>query len=203
MLLGTYGFINIDHTLGESNVSPNKQFEVYVRKHLRLYEAITSWRKRMSTDQATSKVDTPKNSKIGAMRIPTRGMTIDLDIDVDWVQQALLEGISGNWVSFEGIMTVKRMDERLDAEVHLTYAVECPCEVCGATIRYVHSAEVELIYQPFTLDPRRSRHVKAPQTVKDLEKISHQVTLQEDQLDMGWYENGELDLATVLTETGS
>ena len=155
----------------------------------------------MSIDQTTSKIPTPKSSKIGAMRVPTRGMTIDLDSDVDWVKHALLEGIAGDWVSFKGILTLKRMDERLDAAVNLTYTVECPCEVCGATLRYMHCAEIELVYQPFTLDPRRSRHVKAPQTVKDLEKISHQVTLQEDQLDMGWYENGELDLATVLTET--
>ena len=154
----------------------------------------------MSIDQSASKSPTPKRSKLGAMRVPTRGITIDLDSKIDWVHNAMLEGISGKWVSFEGAMTLKRMDERLDAKVQLNYAVECPCEVCGATLRYTHRANVELIYQPFALDPRKSRHVKAPQTVKDLEKISHQVTLQEDQLDIGWYENGELDLATVLTE---
>ena len=154
----------------------------------------------MSTEQTTSTIPTPKSSKIGAMRVPTRGMTLDLDIDVDWVHNALIEAISGDWVSFQCVLTLKRLDERLDDEVQLTYAVECPCEVCGASLRYAHRAEVELIYQPFTLDPRKSRHVKAPQTVKDLEKISHQVTLQEDQLDIGWYENGELDMATVLTE---
>ena len=155
----------------------------------------------MSTSQSGSKLPTPKTSKVGAMRIPTRSMTLDLNADVEWVQHALLEAISGDWVSFEGTVTLRRIDERLDAHVQVAYAVECPCEVCGATIRYTHRADVELMYQPFTLDPRKSRHVKAPQTVKDLERISHQVTLQEDQLDMGWYENGELDLATVLTET--
>ena len=154
----------------------------------------------MSKGQPTSNVTTPKSSRIGAMRVPTRGMTIELSSDVDWVHNALLEGISGDWVSFQGVVTLKRLDERLDAEVHLTYAVECPCEICGATLRFSHRSDVELIYQPFTLDPRKSRHVKIPQTVKDLEKISHQVTLQEDQLDIGWYENGELDMATVLTE---
>ena len=155
----------------------------------------------MSTNQSVSKLPTPSNSKIGAMRIPTRSMTINLNIDVEWVQQALLEAISGDWVSFHGEVTLQRIDERLDARVQLIYGVECPCEVCGASLRYGHRVDVELMYQPFTLDPRRSRHIKAPQTVKELDRISHQVTLQEDQLDMGWYDNGELDLATVLTET--
>ena len=155
----------------------------------------------MSTNQVVSKLPTPNNSKIGAMRIPTRSMTITLDIDVEWVHQALLEAISGDWVSFQGEVTVQRIDERLDARVQLTYGVECPCEVCGALLRYSHCVDVELVYQPFTLDPRKSKHIKAPQTVKELDRISHQVTLQEDQLDMGWYDNGELDLATVLTET--
>lgn len=155
----------------------------------------------MSTKRSITKLATPKDSKIGAMRIPTRPMAIGLNADVEWVQHALLEGISGDWVDFTGVITLKRMDERLDAHVDLTYAVECSCEVCGSTLRYTHHADVHLVYQPFTLDPRKSRHVKVPQTVKDLERISHQVTLQENQLDMGWYENGELDLATVLTET--
>ena len=155
----------------------------------------------MSTNQSLTKMPTPKNPKVGAMRIPTRSMTIELNADVEWVQRALLEAISGSWVSFEGTVTLKRIDERLDAHVKVAYAVECSCEVCGSKLRYTHRTDVELMYQPFTLDPRKSRHVKAPQTAKDLERISHQVTLHEDQLDMGWYENGELDLATVLTET--
>ena len=155
----------------------------------------------MSINQSGSKLSTPSSSKIGAMRIPTRTMTINLNIDVDWVHNALLEAISGDWVSFQGEVTLQRMDERLDARLQLNYGVECPCEVCGALLRYGHRVDVELVYQPFTLDPRKSRHIKAPQTVKELDRISHQVTLQEDQLDMGWYDNGELDLATVLTET--
>ena len=156
----------------------------------------------MSTNQSVSKTPTPKSSKDWSDAYTnTRNDDRFECSDVEWVQQALLEAISGDWVSFQGTVTLKRMDERLDAHVQVTYAVECPCEVCGATLRYTHRADVELMYQPFTLDPRKSRHVKAPQTVKDLERISHQVTLQEDQLDMGWYENGELDLATVLTET--
>ena len=149
---------------------------------------------------AANKNSTPNNPRVGAMRIPPRPSVYTLDFDVEWVQHALLEAISGNWVSFDGTLTLQRMDERLDANLEIRYAVECPCEICGSTIRYAHSATVDLVYQPFSLDPRKSRHVKAPQTAKDLERISHQVTLQEDQLDMGWYENGELDLATVLTE---
>ena len=154
----------------------------------------------MSNDKPTLNNPTPKTSKIGAMRVPTRGRTFELDRSVNWVQLALHEGIAGQWVSFIGSIALKRMDERLDADLYMTYEVECPCEVCGATLRYKHQIQVGLVYHPFALDPRKSRHVKAPQTVKDLEKISHQVTLQEDQLDVGWYEDGELDLATVLTE---
>ena len=149
---------------------------------------------------SSNKNPTPQNPLVGAMRIPPRPSVYTLNPDVEWVRNALLEAISGDWISFDGTLTVQRMDERLDTSLVLHFAVECPCEVCGSTIRYAHSATVELVYQPFTLDPRKSRHVKAPQSAKDLERISHQVTLKEDQLDMGWYENGELNLATVLTE---
>ena len=139
-------------------------------------------------------------AKIPAMRIPTRSMEIPLSKQLSWVEPSVELAIGGNWTTLTGTLELERIDERLDAHVSLSYVVECLCEICGARISFANSVETSLVYVPFTLDPRKSRHVKLPKTVKDLEKISHQVTLQEDQLDVGWYDNGELDLSTVLTE---
>ena len=139
-------------------------------------------------------------AKIAAMRVPTRSMEIPLSKKLSWVEPSAELAIEGNWTTLTGTLELERMDERLDAHVSLSYVVECFCEVCGARISYANEIETSLVYVPFTLDPRKSRHVKVPKTVKDLEKISHQVTLQEDQLDVGWYDNGELDLSLVLTE---
>jgi uncharacterized metal-binding protein YceD (DUF177 family) len=152
----------------------------------------------MSTE--STNLPLPKNPKMGALLIPPRSKNFVLTQEPSWVKDALQEAISGEWVQLEGVMTLRRMDERLDVNLEMTYGVECPCEICGTPVRYVHSAVVELVYQPFTMDPRKSRHVKLPQTVKDLERISHQVTIQEEELDVGWYDDGELDLSMVLTE---
>jgi len=141
-----------------------------------------------------------QQSTIAAMRIPTRSMTIPLSLSLGWVPNSLENAIAGTWKSFEGTMSLERMDERLEAKLVVSYTLECDCEICGSLISYTRQFESTLVYLPFSLDPRKSRHVKLPQTVKDLERISHQVTLDEDQLDVGFYDNDTLDLSMVLTE---
>jgi len=141
-----------------------------------------------------------QRSTITAMRVPTRAMTIPLSLSLEWVPKSLESAIAGNWKSFEGELSLERMDQRLEAKLILSYMVECDCEICGSLIAYSQQFETSLVYLPFSLDPRKSRHVKLPQTVKDLERISHQVTLEEDELDVGFYDNDTLDLSMVLTE---
>lgn len=141
-----------------------------------------------------------QRSTITAMRVPTRAMTIPLSLSLEWVPKSLENAIAGTWKTFEGELSLERMDQRLEAKLVLSYMVECDCEICGSLISYSQQFETSLVYLPFSLDPRKSRHVKLPQTVKDLERISHQVTLEEDELDVGFYDNDTLDLSMVLTE---
>ncbi len=141
-----------------------------------------------------------KQSKIAAMRIPTSQMVIPLSFDLKWLRGSVEDALEGEWKTCVGTLGLERLDERLEAVLNLEYSVECACEVCGAQIVYQNTIDTSLVYLPFTLDPRKSRHVKVPKTVKDLERISHQVTLEEDQLDMGFYDNDELDLSMVVTE---
>ena len=152
----------------------------------------------MSTEESTSQGKHP--SKYAVMRFNHIPMEVAFSLDVPWVLPSCLSAEEGKWSECSGILSITREQDRVDVAVEGRYSVQCTCDICGQPITWTNSIHTTLLYRPSTIDPRQTKGKQIPKTVKDLDRISHQVTLEEDDLDVGWYDNGELDLTLILTE---
>lgn len=141
----------------------------------------------------------PIPSRITALRIPEQGRTYGVSIGLPWLLAACQDGLEGTWSRFEGEIRLQRLKERVELCPNVDSSVQTYCESCGAEIVVEQSFEQTLVYLPSNFDPTDKTN-RLPKSVKDLERISNQVGLDDDDLDIGWYDNGELDVAAAITE---
>jgi hypothetical protein len=141
----------------------------------------------------------PIPSRIAALRIPEQGRTYGISLGLPWLGAACEAGLEGTWNRFDGEITLQRLRERVEVCPNIESSVQTHCESCGAEIVVEQSYVQPLVYLPSNFDPRDKAN-RLPKSVKELERISNQVGLDEDDLDIGWYDNGELDVAASITE---
>lgn len=141
----------------------------------------------------------PIPSRIAVLRIPEQGRTYGVSIGLPWLGSACEAGLEGTWNRFDGEIRLQRLRERVEVCPNITSSVQTYCESCGAEIVVEQSYVQTLVYLPSNFDPRDKSN-RLPKSVKELERISNQVGLDEDDLDIGWYDNGELDVAGSITE---
>ena len=138
-------------------------------------------------------------SRISALRIPEQGRTYSVSLDLPWLQKACESASNGTWTKFDGEIILQRLKERIEVCPSIQAIVQTFCECCGAEIVVAHSLEQPLVYLPSNFDPRNKQN-RLPKNVKELERISNQVGLDDDDLDIGWYDNGELDVSSTIIE---
>jgi len=141
----------------------------------------------------------PMPSRISAMRIPEQSRTYTVSLRLPWLQAACEAAIEGECNKFEGEITLQRLKERVEVCPAITGVLTTFCESCGAEINVEQSYHQPLVYLPSNFNPNDKSN-RLPNNVKDLERISNQVGLDEDDLELGWYDNGELDVAITITE---
>ena len=139
-------------------------------------------------------------SRIAVPRIPVHARTYPLSLDVPWLGRSCQAAIDAVWSECNGSVTLQRYEERVEVMADISYRVECACEVCGSPVEYQHRSNQPLIYLPSNFENDRNRQSRLPKTARDLDKISHQIALDDEDLDVGWYDNGEIDLSIVITE---
>lgn len=138
-------------------------------------------------------------SRIAVLRIPVHARTYPLSLGVPWLEASCQSAIEGVWTECNGSVTVQRYEERVEVTASISYRVECACEVCGTTVAYHKTSSQPLVYLPSSYDERNRSH-KLSKSIKDLDKISNHIGLDDHDLDVGWYDNGEIDLSLVITE---
>lgn len=141
----------------------------------------------------------PIPSRIAALRIPEQGRTYLVSLGLPWLGSACEAGLEGTWNRFDGEITLQRLRERVEVCPNIVSSVQTHCESCGAEIVVEQSYVQSLVYLPSNFDPRNKTN-RLPKSIKELERISNQVGLDEDDLDIGWYDNGELNVAASITE---
>lgn len=104
-------------------------------------------------------------------------------------QAILAEGIDAQVIAFEAKVAISPPDKRkgVDVAVQLDLAYRTPCDRCGEPVDVRLESSETLRYQP-------EEPVGA--TPGDPEEVE----LREDELDVGWYTDGTLSLADVVSE---
>ena len=114
--------------------------------------------------------------------IPQPGLQVVLDLKKPWVREAAEAALDAPADSLSGELDVQVKSRRVSVRGHVDASAAALCDRCGEqTDRAVH-ADVVLSYLPENDD------------------FAAELELQADDLDVGWYRDGEIDLGDVLRE---
>ena len=100
----------------------------------------------------------------------------------EWVIKAIEEGLEGRVREASVEVSLSRHDKRVSAMVTCTIAGTCSCTRCAQDLQIALSFAETLQYDP----------------IGEEHETEEELDLEE--LDIGWYEDGKLDLATVICE---
>lgn len=120
--------------------------------------------------------------------IPAAGKTVVAGLEDGWAREAAAAAVDAEPEALEArlrILPVKK--GRVTIEVTARATHPATCDRCGEPLSHVVETEVALTYLPTGEDVGRRDDDEG-------------VELAEDDLDLGWYEDGSLVLADVLTE---
>lgn len=137
--------------------------------------------------------------KVPVNQIPSNYKTVEVKTPVEWVQNACQNAILGDWMQCDGVMVLKKHQERVIVEIEVDFKVECGCDRCGDHLLYSDQIRQHLVYVP-DVDLMQEDFVKYDKHAIHSEKVVQEVLLGDDDLDVGWYADGVLDLDVVLTE---
>ena len=105
--------------------------------------------------------------------------------------KALEDTVGGRAKICQGDLILHRRDERVRVSGEVSLGVERECDICGSLVELRIPKAVLLTYEPLP---------EYDETSEGNLKKEEEFLLEEDELDLGWYENGQLDLAVVLAE---
>ncbi len=120
--------------------------------------------------------------------IPSAGRQLDLGLRDDWAAAAAAEAMDGPPSHLSGRVTVERAGQKGVVHVDLALEARTPsvCDRCGEPADRVSKPALRLLYAP------EERGTEAYD--------GGEIELQAEDLDLGWYRDGELDLADVVRE---
>ncbi|MBA2322244.1 MAG: DUF177 domain-containing protein [Deltaproteobacteria bacterium] len=119
--------------------------------------------------------------------IAATGRTVTFALKDDWAHAAAASALEYEPTSLSGRLEVTPPEKsRVEVAVHVEVAADRVCDRCGEPVRVEVAADVPLAYIPAVATPAKEDADDEP--------------LDEAELDIGWYEGGELDLGQVLSE---
>lgn len=129
--------------------------------------------------------------KVFIHQIPVQNKIISFSEENVWAVRSLEDAAGGTAKICKGNLILHRRDEyvRVSGEVNL--CVERSCDICGSLVALTIPNKMLLTYEPLP------EHEAASEGKS---KKEEEFILEEDELDLGWYEKGQLDLMVVLAE---
>jgi uncharacterized metal-binding protein YceD (DUF177 family) len=121
--------------------------------------------------------------------IPARGRHVRFSRSDAWAALAAASALDGDVAELSGLLHLtrgRRQEVRVKAEAHAV--AQRVCDRCGQPTQLTVDADEELAYLPL-VPPARAANAKPDE-----------VELAEEDLDVGWYEGGVVDLETVVSE---
>ena len=121
--------------------------------------------------------------RIDVAGIPDPGLQIDVDLGAEWVREAGHAVLEASPTRLAGQLDVRRGGgKRVVVRSRLEAAAPAVCDRCGDPTELVVRAQSELSYLPHRDEPHA------------------ELELGVDDLDVGWYRQGQLQVADVLRE---
>lgn len=120
--------------------------------------------------------------KIAVDAIPRAGRTVTFGIETPWAVEATRLAVDGEVRELSGRAVLEARGTEVLVHVEHQVVAECACDRCGESVSLGLQASADLSFFPQT-------------SVGTAE-----VELLEGDLDVGWYEGGEVSLSDVLSE---
>jgi uncharacterized metal-binding protein YceD (DUF177 family) len=114
--------------------------------------------------------------------LPADGLTVDLDGDLAWAVTAVSQALEGPVRSLEGSLRVLPVGEGVSVRGFASVEVLRGCDRCLTELRHRIEGEVDLWFDSARLEGDTN------------------VNLHEDELDVGFLDDGVLDLGAALGE---
>ena len=115
-------------------------------------------------------------------QIRPEGLVVELGMDCDWAVQGVALALEGRVLDLGGSLRIRQVGKGATVHGHAEVVVEQRCDRCLAALRLRIEGEVDLYFDNGRLEGDAN------------------IGLQEDDLDVGFLENGELDLGAALGE---
>jgi len=120
--------------------------------------------------------------------IPAAGTTYPIEIKQDWAKDAASEALDGAAEVVEGELTLIPASDRglIHVKGRVSARRSAGCDRCGEPCDHGAQVDVQLLY--------------APEARDDESFDGGEIELSAEELDVGWYRDGGIDLASVLGE---
>jgi uncharacterized metal-binding protein YceD (DUF177 family) len=130
----------------------------------------------------------PQGMKIVVDGIPAGGRQVDVGLRDAWANEAATEALDGPVQRLVGRIQLDRASQKgvvlVDVDVEATSST--PCDRCGEPCERVAHPVCRLLY--------------GPEEKGSAAYDGGEIELQAEDLELGWYARGELDLGSVLRE---
>ena len=134
--------------------------------------------------------------KIYVHQIPVNGRTHTISHQDTWVQEEIEKALEGTLLECQAEITLCNHNHQVHVEGTIKSKIQISCDICGEDIEIRFDGNINLIYVPAnSIKPNL-----VPKNKKDLDKIQEMLSLKKEDLEVGWYYDGVLDLGVVITE---
>jgi len=116
--------------------------------------------------------------------IPKDGVDIDVQLDQSWAAEVASTVIEATPETLEGSLHVLDRGRMVQVRGTVSASGQRVCERCGESTLLTVSSDVDLAYAPAEDQPQGHAEIR----------------LAPGDLDVGWYHDGALDMADVLSE---
>ena len=110
-----------------------------------------------------------------------------------WLKEAVVEALECEPIELELDVLFSAQRSRISAAAKMSCSYQTRCARCGSDLIHSLSSDVVLEYLP----DEQTGHIK---TVKELERITQEVEIDADELNIGWYASNGLEVRSVITE---
>ena len=125
--------------------------------------------------------------RIAVDGIPAAGREINLALRQGWAADAATNALDRRPDALDGVITLQRATERgaVRVGVRATTSADATCDRCGDPTRLIAAVDTVLLYAPGESQGKA---------------FEGEIELDADELDVGWYSEGHIDLGEVLQE---
>lgn len=114
--------------------------------------------------------------------IPRPGLQIELDLGTEWVREAATFALDADPTALSGDLDIQVNAKRVSVRGAVQVTAPAACDRCSEEVVLDLESDIALSYLP------------------EHDHFDAELELGADDLDVGWYRDGELDLGDVLRE---